>query len=122
PEGGVAVAGRAAVPLGAEENVATRLGDRRRRGRPPSGESRDRALARQLAPAVRGERAPGEPTLARREQTAVEGDVAHVQTAQQPVRSRQPFAAAERLEPQGERRGILRRERRVAARPLPLRL
>jgi len=52
----------------------------------------------------------------------VEGEVADAEAAQEGLGSRPPLAAVERLEPERQVGGALRRERRVAARPLPARL
>src|SRR5262249_10676764 len=123
PEGSVPVARRAPDPLGAEDDWAAGFGNRRMGRRPALLEGRDRAAAAEPAPAAPRRLPPGEPALAGRvEQPPVEREVADAEPVEERLRARLPLAAGERLEPERKRRRILRRDGRVAARPLPLRL
>src|SRR5207247_1936839 len=91
-------------------------------GRRAPAEGDDPTAGRELAPAVLLERAPREPRLTWRKQAGVESQPANSEPPQELPGSRPPFAAVQRLEPEREVRGALRRDRRVPARTLPLRL
>src|SRR5262245_35358899 len=107
PERGVPVAGRAAVPALAEDDVRRRLGDRRGAAYATAFEHRDRAVAGELPEAVAPQLAPREPAPFAGE-AMVEGDVADAQAAQQRVGARPPVAAVQLREPERQARCALR--------------